>query len=213
MPEPWNLCPALTSERLQIVAREVVRVRDQVLMEHRPGIGDNAWSQGCVCYVRTCFAFQELERSGDHPWITVTMNGLECTLSFDSVPVSFYRGEPDSPSGRALARGIRVAAAQTLLPGFEEHLAASAEEDGWFWLMAIVPKEDGSVLRIVILQACAEGDTRNAWEIPLDSTVATVGLVSSIVREPVDLPPPEIGPKADDSENAKPDKTGHGSAK
>jgi len=60
---PSEISPALTTERLQLLALKIARVRRDALDVFQPEKGDNAWSFGCLCYVRTCAALSQLEAS------------------------------------------------------------------------------------------------------------------------------------------------------
>ena len=191
--EPWLISPELTQDRLQVIAKEIVRVRAEALLEHRPEVGDDAWSFGCRAYRRTCFALASLALTGDFPWLRVSESGLACSIMVEAEQLRFYCGEAEKPSSRSLRRGISDLIAQGRFSFFEDELAAS--DEGWFWLIAIETRDDGSVLRVVVLQANPRGEVRHSWEVPTETTVASLGVVSTIVREAVELPPPVVGPK------------------
>lgn len=192
--EPWNISPKLTRDRLQLIAGEVVRVRAEAALEHRPEVGDDSWSFGCRAYRRTCFALAALSSTGDHPWLTIREDGLAFQILVEGEPLRFYCGDAEKPSARSLRRGIGDLVDQGRFSFYDDELAAS--DEGWFWLLAIEPAEEGTVLRIVVLQANPEGEVRNQWEIPVNASIQALGLVSSIQRHPVELPPPAIGPKS-----------------
>lgn len=190
--EPWSVSPKLTAERLGTLAREPVRVRAEAIPDHRPDLGDDGWSFGCRVYRRTCFAFKQLEASGKYPWLRVEEKGLACRILVEGELLRFYCGEAQRPTSRSLTRGVLDLVRQGKLPYYDEELSGDASDE-WFWLLAIEPSPDMSVLRVVILQANPRGDVRYDWEIPTGESFAAVGLVAANLPEAVELPPPFIG--------------------
>src|SRR5579859_6641609 len=106
---PSEISPALTNERLQLLAREIARVRRDALEVFQPEKGDNAWSFGCLCYVRTCAALSQLEATGEYPWLQIQVDGLAFTILVDGEPLKFYTGDPEKPSDRSLRHGLEQA--------------------------------------------------------------------------------------------------------
>lgn len=190
---PWEVSPPLTADRLQLLVAKIAEVRADAREGYLPEKGDNPWVFGVRAYARTCYALAGLALTGDHPWLQVNEEGLACTLLIDGVPLKFYRGDPENPSPRSLRRGLDAAVRQHKLFFFEKEL--SAEDDGWFWLIALETHDDGSLMQAVVLQANSRGDTRNLYFIPMDGPVPVVGSASREPREGVDLPPPAVGPR------------------
>lgn len=188
---PSEVTPSFTTERLQLIADTITRVRRDALDVHQPEKGDNAWTFGCVCYARTIAALGVLETSGDHDWLRVEMQGLACTILIGGEPIKFYKGDAEHPSDRSLRRGLEQAIMQGKLTFLHEEHAAEAE--GWFWLMAIETHEDGSVARIAVLQTNRAGELRDTWFIPTESAVTVVTAAGKPARDGVDLPPPSVG--------------------
>jgi hypothetical protein len=196
--EPWMLCPALGRERLILIGRTIRDVRAQVALEMRPDLGDRPWNGGCTAYIRSCFALESLQSSGEHPWLTVQVNNLSCGIFIGGTSVTFYRGDEDHPHKRAMQRALG-AKYQPDLPHFAESGAREAPIVDGIWLLAIVPDADGvSVLRIVALLVDGSGAVHSQWEIPMDVAFASLGVVSAIERPPVDLPPPSVSGKVAD---------------
>jgi hypothetical protein len=193
--EPWLISPALTPDRLFRLAQLAVRVRARLAELHEPEEGDDAWTFGCRAYKRTCFGYSRLAELGDDPGMVVDVDVLKCRMSFDGEPITFYRGDAEHPPAKVLQRGLKNLMNQTRLPFYEERLAE--EDEGWFWLLAIEPKNDGTVLSVGVVQANATGEIRNPWLIPLDAPVAVVTAVSEIKRDAVKLPPPPVDIKTD----------------
>ncbi len=190
---PSEISPAFTTPRLKLLVSTIARVRGETLEGHEPEKGENPWTFGCRAYSRTCFAFAELSRSGEHPWLEVKVDGLSCTLGIEGEPIKFYCGEAERPNERSLRRGMDEAVLQGKFPFFQEELAGA--DDDWFWLMAIETREDGTAHRVAVLQANSKGDTRNTWFVPLEEDVLALAAVRPGPREGVDLSPPAVGPR------------------
>jgi hypothetical protein len=189
---PCEITPAFTTERLQIIADAITRVRRDALEVHQPERGDNAWTFGCICYARTVTALGLLEASKKHDWLRVETQGLACTILIEGEPLKFYKGDAQHPSDRSLRRGLEQAIMQGKLAFLEDEHAA--ETEGWFWLMAIETHEDGTVSRVAVLQTNRSGEIRDTWFIPTEG-VAVAAPMGKPEREGVDLPPPSVGLK------------------
>jgi len=208
---PWEITPAFTEQRLRLIAAVFDQVRKDLVELHEPEKGDGSWSFGCRAYERTCFALSKLaEEPANAAWLRVEFDKLACTLRIESVPVKFYRGDPDDPTPRALRGGV-AAALRDVKRGqtnFFARLGEALPDDGWFWLIAIDTHMDGSVARVVVVQATESGETRDPWDVPLEGPVVAIAEVGSIQREGVDLPPPAVGPKraaSEDETSAEPE--------
>lgn len=200
---PSEITPAFTTDRLQVIADAITRVRRDALEIHQPEKGDNAWTFGCICYARTCAALGVLEASKEHDWLRVDAKGLACTILIEGEPLKFYKGDAEHPSDRSLRRGLEQAILQGKLAFLKDEQAA--ETEGWFWLMAIETHEDGSVARIAVLQTNRAGEVRDTWFIPLEDGVVVATSATKREREGVELPPPVVGLKSVKSETSDDD--------
>lgn len=204
---PWEVEPAMTEERLGLIARKINEVRDEVFDTQEPSKGDGPWIFGCRSYGRTCFALSRMAETTCIDWLRVEAEKLSCTLRIGGVALKFYRGESDDPTPRALRGGASVALRDATTG--QGQLYAELDrtpDDAWFWLMAIETHGDGTVSRVTVLQATEEGHVRNQWDVPLTEPVRALADVSGMQREAVELDPPVVGPKApeqDISDNTK----------
>jgi hypothetical protein len=100
--EPWLKYPDLTQSRLTVLANEIRRVRSECVALHQPEAGDGDWSLGCRVYQRTFFAIKELAKTVD--WLTINqeLKALQFSFSVGSVPLRYYKGDPDDPPSRYL---------------------------------------------------------------------------------------------------------------
>ena len=67
--EPWIKYPALTAERLAVIANIIRITRQTTVLLHDQEGGDNEWSLGCRAYARTCHAIREA--ANQYSWLTV----------------------------------------------------------------------------------------------------------------------------------------------
>jgi hypothetical protein len=100
--EPWLKYPDLTQPRLTALANEIRRVRSECVALHKPEDGDGDWSLGCRVYQRTFFAIRELTKAVD--WLTINpeLKALQFSFSVGSVPLRYYKGDPNDPPSRYL---------------------------------------------------------------------------------------------------------------
>jgi hypothetical protein len=85
-----------------------------------------------------------------------------------------YRGTPDRPSSRHLD-ALRAEHERNPPKQITFSFMDAADQDGpWFWLMAMESDAEGKIARVTYLQANDAGETRHAWECPLDEPVEVV---------------------------------------
>ncbi|MCH8247879.1 MAG: hypothetical protein IH951_15950 [Bacteroidetes bacterium] len=125
-------------------------------------------------------------------------------FAIGEVPVRFYRGEPDEPTERTLAR--RYPELQQLSLAFLE------EAEPLLWRFAVETDIDGKVAAISFVGLNLSGDVSSRWEFDR-SKVVPISTALKKISEGKVLPQPSIGPKTtgkdDDvsSEKAKTDPT------
>ena len=103
--EPWLRYPDLTAQRLSIIANEFRRVRSDCVALHKPEDGDGDWSLGCRIYERSFFAIRQLSKK--HPsWLTIVpeLKALQFCFCIGSVPLRYYKGDPEDPPSRSLVQ-------------------------------------------------------------------------------------------------------------
>lgn len=192
--EPWTLNPALTEERLRIVAGLVRLGRLSALESFDPSRGDDAWSLGCLAHVRTRCILKQAAQSGQWPWLQILEEGLHFVFAIDGVPIRFFRGEgeDDRPADRRFLRRsdpeVQAAEEQALL--FPDVFVNPSLP----WRMVVEVDDEGSVFRIVMVQLDANARVRNPWTIPLDDVVVPFAAISQPLPEGVPLPAPSVSP-------------------
>ena len=166
---PWDLHPALSEERLRLCARMLANARRDALAMASYALGDDAWSVGCRAFA---FARHRLERaaaSGEYPWLEVLDSSAHFVFLIGGngggVPVRFYRGPADEPTGRTLRRQEIEAEQLSLALG-------EAAADGLVFRFAVETGEAGRVERVVFLALRGEERVECVWPVPLELPAA-----------------------------------------
>jgi hypothetical protein len=161
-PFPWDLHPALSAERLSVVARLLWTARRDAVAHAALALGDDAWSVGCRAYAFAKNRISRVAEGGIHSWLKVLDNSNHFIFLLDDVPVRFYRGNADEPTERTLRQQESEARQQTLAFG------GSEAAEGLLFRLAVETDERGSASRVVFLALRGEGGrVECAWDIPL----------------------------------------------
>ena len=159
---PWDLHPALTAERLQTCARLLANARRDAVAMASHELGDDPWSVGCRAYAFSRHRLRRTAEAGHHEWLGILDESHHFVFLIEQVPIRFYRGPAEEPTGRTLRRQ-EVEAQQLSLA-----LGQGAEGDGLFFRFAIETGEAGRVERVVFLALRGEERTECAWPVPLE---------------------------------------------
>lgn len=103
--EPSKKYPALTVERLSRIATLIRRVRQECVDLYEPEKGDGPWSLGSRVYERTFFEIKELAKI-ETSWLGINkeFHALQFSFNIGPVPLRYFRGDPEDPPSRYLAR-------------------------------------------------------------------------------------------------------------
>ena len=188
---PSTVTPALTPERLQAVARVIVRVGDEAIQEQREEVGDDTWSLGCRVYRRTCHALAAL--ANQHSWLDIWESGLKCRVYIGGELIRFYCGEARKVPFRAVRKSTREPDEQRLFSFVESR--AGNEGECWHWVIAVEKNSNGKVTRIVVQQANSSRQVRNQWALPASIYRDVHQSVAPLVQEAVEVPAVEVKKK------------------
>jgi hypothetical protein len=99
---PTKKYPALTDERLSLIADALQDVRNKALSLYDPLNGDGPWGLGTRVYERSCFRIKRLTE--EHVWLTVVEEEPKprFTFAIEGLPIRFYKGSPDDPPSNYL---------------------------------------------------------------------------------------------------------------
>jgi hypothetical protein len=192
---PWIKYPDLTEARLQILAEEIRSVRHTAILAHEPHRGDGDWGLGCRAYERTCFAIREASKR--HSWLRINPEQklLQFSFSVGSIPIRFYKGEPDDPPSHYLGhtygelRHIQFSLDLGNRPPVDRVLR-----------LAVETGVDREVSAITLVECNEASEIENTFSIPFE---ARINNVMSMQAPAVDLPPVIAEPLSDQSPNKK----------
>lgn len=205
--KPTDLHPALTVERLAIVAELIAEARRECVALRNGARGDNGWATGCRAYAWICHAL--VRATAVYPWLTIVEGGgrivteggkeffwtaLRFVFAIGGVPLRFYRGEPgDIPQNSLRVAFPELTAKQdaflfrasspTLLP--KPHALR----------LAVETDDEGVVARITLLQVIgAEGKlVGERWTIFEAEKPANVASFPPRKEEGKELGKPSVG--------------------
>ena len=166
---PWDLHPALTEERLRLCARMLANARRDALAMASYELGDDPWSVGCRAFAFGRNRLQRAAASGEYPWLEVLDDSTHFVFLIGGngagVPVRFYRGLAEEPTGRTLRRQEVEAEQLSLALG-------EAAADGLVFRFAVETGEGGRVDRVVFLALRGEERVECFWPVPLELPAA-----------------------------------------
>ncbi len=192
---PWELNPVLTEDRLVALARAAVSARNRAFAEADRAAGDTNWGLACKAHERLMFALGRLAHDGEHPWLSVTRDGLYLMPHIEDVAVKVYRGSVERIGSRHLdALRLEHERTEAARPQMAFGFMVGGEDDGgpWYWLMAQETDEAGMVARVVYVQANDAGETRYPWECPFaveERVEPVVAAVPAPVEAAVEVAP------------------------
>jgi len=187
--KPWDVHPDLTEERLIIAAGLLQDVRHEALPYHDMDKGDTNWGLGTRVSERSWHALREA--AFVYPWLQIINPGRHFVFAIGGVPLRFYRGVPEKPNRRTLARQFQEIR--------QHQVAFEFFQNGteYFWRLAVETDITGEVLQIVVAEMSEQGDVRSQWVVPLERKISALSLVSERRSAGVELPPPMVqGKKA-----------------
>jgi len=183
--DPWEKYSQLTEEHLSVVANIVRDARYQTVRLHEPEAGDNHWSLGCRCYVRTCHALRKA--ADQYEWLTIPPeDGLCFTFAIGSIPFKFYHGEAAEPPDRYLITSWGELHQQQLALKLGQILP-----DRILRLAVETDAQTLEVSSVTLVEMDHELNIRETYVIPFD---ADQGNLVSIQPEGIDLSPVQIEP-------------------
>jgi len=179
--EPWTKYPDLTQSRLIALSNELRRVRSECVTLFSPADGDGDWSLGCRVYERTFFAIKALSKTVNWLDICSELRALQFSFCVGSVPLRFYKGDPDDPPSRYLAH----------TPGEEQHIQTCFEFAGLppvdtVLRLAVEVDAARQASSIVFVEIDSHKDVIGKYRIPHTRQVAQI--------MPMQAPPVNLAP-------------------
>jgi hypothetical protein len=188
--KPWEVDGRLTEEALSVVGKLLLSIRRRVAGRQEPDQGDGKWGLGCCTHERFRYQTIRLHQQKTYPWLGVVNFGKEFSFSINGCPIRKYKGDSENPPAKQLERASEQL---KLFPN------SPLNDPDWHWLLAVETDGHGIGLRVVVLQAHANGDTRyryvvaRAADLISDAGPAPASSVP-IIHTTTDAPEPVIEP-------------------
>jgi hypothetical protein len=103
MPLPWKSKPALSEDRLDLIAshlREIFYGVETLLVTE----DDCNYGRGALFFSRARQRLMSLAISGDHNWLKLTNSAMDVTLEIDGLPFRFFRDDHETPTKKGFWR-------------------------------------------------------------------------------------------------------------
>jgi len=185
---PWDFHPDLSETRVVEVAQLIAGGRDAALEIYDPARGFNGWLLGCCAYQFGRFHIERAVEDGTFPWLGLVRGAKHFIFQIGSVPVRFYRDDPEDPSDKVLRQSELEARQLSLALGSDEAM------EGVSFRLLVQTGIAGELVRIVFL-ALRSGVAILTWNVPLrrDGVRAPLVPVGAAPRdEGVALPAPSV---------------------
>lgn len=176
--KPWEAEPLFREQYLRLIAELLLPIRGELVSKQEPEKGDGKWGLGCCAYERMVHLLTALAMKGAYPWFSLIRRGNEIAPAINGCPIRIYGGDSEHPSSRQLERA-------------REQLNLSDEwqrrDPSWLWFFAVESDFRGAALRVVVVQANQENETRYRWIAAGDGAEAQA-------QPKADVPPSRIRP-------------------
>lgn len=180
---PWEVHPDLTRDRLIHVGQLIAKGRHDAVSWQNESIGDDGWVLGCRAFQATRHQILTAARSGESPWLEITDGTKHLVFKIGSVPVRFYKGDPEEPTTRTLRRAFpELQQLSLIFPGDERQELA--------FRFAVEPDFDGTVAAVRFVGLLGDSAVLN-WTVPLEREVVSIFPMAP-PAEGVDLPAPLV---------------------
>jgi hypothetical protein len=186
---PVDCHPALTDERLQVLAQFIAEVVERAASSHAVSEGDGNWGLGCKRFERivNCLLREHVARRWE--WFGVVNPGKRFVFSVGDVPVRFYRGKPDRAPARTLA--VHTPELRQLSLAFDGLDAAYKE---LLYRFAIETGPLGEPVSIIFAAlAKDDGAVVFSWDIPFNSHGLEEQIPAQESPDMVEIEPAPIG--------------------
>jgi hypothetical protein len=163
---PTTKYPALTDERLSLIAETLQDVRNKALILYDPLNGDGPWGLGTRVYERSCFRVKQL--SLQHSWLTVIEEEPKprFTFAIEGLPVRFYKGSPEDPPSNYLVTTYGELLQRQLFPDLRPL--------DKILRIAIETNPEGRVSSAKLVELDEAGEATGVYEIPFGAARSNV---------------------------------------
>lgn len=192
---PWDYHPHLQRDVIVAVAGLIAQGRSDALIRHDETVGDDEWTLGCKAFQYARFQILKAAGTAGFDWLSIMDPSKQFIFKIGDVPVRFYKGEADEPSGRTLRQTFSELNQLAFIFGKDDG-------GGLAYRFAIETDFDGSITSIKFVGLRGESSVF-CWDVPY---MEAVGLpLPTPATEGIDLPKPEVRvPGADQDTKANP---------
>jgi hypothetical protein len=192
---PTEKYPALTDDRLSLIADNLRDVRNTTLELYDPLGGDDGWSHGCRVYSRSRYRLTQL--SQQYGWLSIVEEDarLRFTFAIEGIPIRFYRGSPEDPPAHYLVTTYGELA--------QRQLFTHRELDS-ILRIAVETDREGRVSTVKLVELDKAGEPTGVYLIPF--AVAATN-VTSFEAKAVHVDPVELEPVVNNESNVRKQKT------
>ena len=189
--QPWDFEPQLSADRLNVIAKALLDVYDEVQRELATDLDSN-YTRGTTTFGRQKNKIIQLCVGKKYDWLDLRNTSNDLTFSIGGIPFRFFTDDHERPQK----------------PGFwrkndQDNLWATNDEIPVYWRF-IVEKpltEEGDASVYVI---GANSNQEGICEWKYDEAVRVLKSVDITRPEAVDTPEPEVGlPKQDQEKDAE----------
>ncbi|HEV7764605.1 MAG TPA: hypothetical protein VGQ76_06365 [Thermoanaerobaculia bacterium] len=177
MKTPTELHPDLTEERLCIIGNIFRDRRHTAVLRHLPEEGDSNWVLGCRCWEWIRVRIEKDAAGPYKDWLSIIEDGrggAHFVFGVGSVPVRFYRGDPNDPPSKIVeCSAIELDAFQSAFPGCERitKRKRDEEEQGPFVRIAYTTDEKHEIDEITLFAVDKDlNPVGDGWVIPKEPT-------------------------------------------
>ncbi len=162
---PWQVHPDLTRERLIVIAQLIAQGRNDAVVWHNAEIGDDSWVLGCRAFQLSRYQIISAAETGNLPWLEIVDGSKHLVFKIGKVPVRFYRGLAEEPTGRTLRQTYpELNQLSLVFPDERRELA---------YRFAVETDLDGSVSEIKFVGLLGDSPVLS-WTVPLENMPVSV---------------------------------------
>jgi hypothetical protein len=148
--------PDLTPERLEFIAKILIKVRDEIIDScYEPENDDGPWSLNCHCYDRTKNRIARIAEEVD--WLEVTEPGMEFLFRVVETPVRFHKETLKAPRTKLKNQPV-TAAIQTTIGNLGVPIGGES-----YLRLAVVASDDHRAYQVDLVKYDHEEVLQDRW--------------------------------------------------
>lgn len=188
--QPWDYHPALSEDRLRVVAASLLDVYHEVQVELGTELDDN-YTRGTTTFGRQKNKIIQLCKSNKFPWLDLRNTSNDLTFSISCIPFRFFSDDHEKPSKAAVWRRNE-----------QDDLFPSKEDQPIYWRYILEkPLTDEDEATVYVIGANSNQEIVCEWKYA--EKVRVLRTVDASRPEAVDISEPQVGlPKKEENEDS-----------